>query len=74
MKAVRAHVTGNRDNIYIDPCTNTAFIDPTKAVNADQLQLDGVNHVCIDRYADGSFKVFQASGYSYERGMFLDLY
>ena len=23
---------------------------------------------------DNSFKVFQASGYSYERGMFLDLY
>lgn len=31
MKAVKAHVTGNKDNIYIDPCTNTAFIDPTKA-------------------------------------------
>jgi len=74
MKAVRAHVTGNRDNIYIDPCTNTAFIDPTKAVNAEQLQLDGVNHVCIEVYADNSFKVFQASGYSYERGLFLDLY
>ena len=57
MKAVKAHVTGNKDNIYIDPCTNTAFIDPTKAVNADKLQLDGVNHICIEVYADNSFKV-----------------
>ena len=74
MKAVRANVTGNRDSIYIDPCTNTAFIDPTKAVNAEQLQLDGVRQVCIDVYADGSFKVFQVSGYTYERGMFIDMY
>ena len=71
---VTASVTGNRDAFYINPCTCNAFVNPRKALNADVLQLDGVNHVCIEAYADGSFKVFQASGYSYERGMFLDMY
>lgn len=71
---VTASVTGYRDAFYIDPCTNNAYVNPRKAVNADVLQLDGVNHVCIEVYADYSFKVFQASGYTCERGMFLDMY
>lgn len=46
MKAVQAHVTGNKENIYIDPCTNTAFIDPTKASEA------GDRHRLQDSTAD----------------------
>ena len=71
---VTASVTGCTEAFYIDPRTCHAYIDPSKALNADRVNLDGVNHVCIDADASGNFVIFQASGYTTERGLFLDVY
>lgn len=71
---VSASVTGCTEGIYINPCNNETHIDPRKATNAEKVNLDGVNHVCIDRAADGNFYIFQASGYTPDRGAFLDMY
>ena len=69
-----AQVIGNRTGIYIDPRTNHAHITPERCSNCSAVNLEGVNHLVIDRDNAGNMEIVQASGYTPERGLFCDLY
>jgi hypothetical protein len=65
---------GNKSDVYIDSVNNNAIMDYKKAVNFNNVDMNGVNNLIIRQYDDGNFKIVQAGGYSYDRGMFVDLY
>lgn len=67
-------VIGNKDGLYISPCTCYAYIDITEAENYSQLNTEGMNGGVIYRYPDGKFYVCQVGGYTEERGAYCDLY
>lgn len=70
---ITATVTGNKDGIYIKPSNNETHIDPRKATNYKSIDMTGVNHACINRAEDGTFYIFQISGYTPEKGLFCEL-
>lgn len=67
-------LTGNKSGIYIDPRNNNAFVDYKAAENFSEVNLCGVNHLAIHREENGAMRIFQASGYNSDRGMFTDMY
>lgn len=69
-----AAVTGNKDNLYINPCNCNAYIDARQATNFKAIDFKGVNHIGIHRNDDQSFYIFFVSGYTYDKGMFIDNY
>ena len=69
-----ARVSGNKSDLYINPLNCEAFIDARKATNFLNIDFTGVNHICINRKEDNSFYIFSVSGYTYERGLFIDQY
>lgn len=69
-----ARINGNRENIYIDTCTNQAFIDARKALNFSTIDLTGVNNICIHRFNDDTFYIFAVGGYTPEDGIFTKQY
>ena len=69
-----ARITGNKENIYIDPCTATAFIDMRNALNYKDIDIKGVNNICIHRYENGNFYIFAVGGYTPESGIFTHNY
>lgn len=70
----KATIAGNTRGIYIDPRNCETFIDVTKAINYTSVDFDGVNSVHVYRYDDGQYYIAQAGGYTYDRGLFCDLY
>lgn len=73
-EVITASVTGNKKDIFINPSNCEACINPYKATNAGIIDFKGVNHAAINRDKDGSFYIFQTSGYTYDKGMFCDMY
>lgn len=71
---MNATITGNRKGIYIDPCTNHAYITPEICSNYKAVNMEGVNHLIVERDAAGNMKIIQASGYTPEKGLFCNLY
>ncbi len=69
-----AIITGNKDGIYIDPRNCEAHIDARKATNYSNIDFNGVNNISIHRYDNGQFYIFQAGGYTADRGLFIDQY
>ena len=69
------HVTliGDKKDIYINPVNCNAFVDYTKSVNYDAVNLDGVNNLAVVR-RDNQMKIIQAGGYTPDSGLFVDLY
>lgn len=69
------HVTliGDKKDIYINQVNCNAFVDYTKAVNYDAVNLDGVNNLAVVR-RNNQIKIIQAGGYTPDRGLFVDLY
>ena len=62
----------------IDPRNNEAYVThreiwtrAPKAI-ARKATADGVNHICIDE-SNGQFRIFQISGYTPDRGLFVDM-
>lgn len=72
--SVSASVTGCKEGIYINPRNCEARINIKDATNADKINSEGVTHVCINRATNGTFYIFQASGYTPDKGMFIDMY
>ena len=71
---MRAAIIGNKEGLYNDCRTNTYYIDETKAENYNNVSMENVNHIVIDRAENGTFAIVQASGWSADRGSFVDLY
>ena len=69
-----ATIIGNRTGIYIDPCTNQAYITPESCTNYNTVNMEGVNHLVIKRDTAGNMDIIQASGYTPDKGIFCDLY
>ena len=69
-----ATIIGNKANIYIDPITNNAFIDPQDTTNHEKIDFTGVNHLVIRRNDAGEMVIIQASGYTPEKGLFTILF
>ena len=69
-----ATITGNKDGIYIDPRNCETHIDARKATNYNTIDFTGVNGISIYRYDNGDFYIFQAGGYTPDRGLFCDMY
>ena len=67
-------VCGNRRGIYTNPLNAESYIDITKSINYHALNMEGVRGGVVWRNEDGSYHVAQLSGYTYERGLFCDLY
>ena len=65
---------GNKSGVFIDPVRCNAFVDYKNAENYADIDMDGVNHLAIRRDSNGRMYIFQASGYTYDRGIFCDLY
>ena len=70
-------VTGDKSHIYINPCNNSAIMSSDtvrKAVNFEKVNFEGVNNLAVCFESDGSFRIFQAAGYTMDRGLFCDMY
>ena len=74
MYNVSVYVYGNTQGIYTNPCNCEAYVDYTQATNYDEVDMEGVNNIHIRREKDGTMKIFQANGYSYDKGLFSQLY
>ena len=64
---------GNKKGIYIYETNCNAHIDCTQAVNYRDIEpfIKDVNTLVIYRDENGSTKIVQAGGYSYDRGLFI---
>lgn len=65
-----AHVTGNKEGIYINPCNCEALLDIREAANFNNIDFTGCNDIAVNRNESGNFYIFQVSGYTYEEGLF----
>lgn len=71
-----ASIIGNQKGIYIDCRNNLAYIereDLAQAKNYEKMD-PFANHVVIFREDNEDMTICQASGYSYKRGMFVDVF
>lgn len=74
---MRATIRGNTDGVYVDSRTNEAHIDPRKASNYNEVNMDGVSHITVVRLCRTwgiELRIVQASGYTCDRGLFCDVY
>lgn len=72
----RVHVTTVYYDSYMEQHTDDIYMDYIYAIkemtiNGNEVDWDGVNCIVVD---EEEAKVIQASGYSNERGLFVDLY
>lgn len=65
---------GNKDGVFIDPRNCNAYVFYSSARNYSEVDMEGVNHLVIRREGYGEMYITQASGYTYDRGMFIDMY
>ena len=71
---MRASVIGNREAVWIDPVINEAYINPETCANYKDVNMDGVNGLVVYITTAGTRYIMQAGGYTYDRGLFCDLY
>lgn len=78
LAAVTVSLTGNKDGVYIDSRNCNAYVDFEQAENFAEVNMQDVNHLVIVRlYKVGRgyvMRIVQASGYSLDRGLFIDMY
>ena len=70
---MKTTLSGNKRDIYVG-WDGYAVIDETQAVNYNKVDMEGVNGLHIYRENDGTYWIAQAGGFTYDRGMFCDLY
>lgn len=72
------NLNGNTNGVYIDPSSGNAYLNHEQAENYAEVNMDGVNHLCMTRFYKPSrgyvTRIVQASGYTQDRGMFIDCY
>lgn len=73
MKMIKTNVLGNRDGLYFD-CLNETFLDAELAINYTEVDFVDVNFMIVIRIKDGSYKIIQVSGFSYDEGIFVRMY
>ena len=78
LAAVTVSLVGNKDGVYIDSRNCNAYVDYEEAENFAEVNMQDVNHLVIVRlYKVGRgyvMRIVQASGYSFDRGLFIDMY
>ncbi|MCC2253580.1 hypothetical protein LKD70_03865 [Ruminococcus sp. CLA-AA-H200] len=67
-------LVGNKEEVFINPINCNATIDYSKAVNFASVDFEGVNHLVVKRLDDGQLWIIQAGGWTYDRGLFIDMY
>lgn len=70
----KAHITGNKEGIYIDSRNCETYIQSEKCENYKAVDFDGVNGLVVYRDNEGKMYIVQASGFSDNRGLFVDMY
>lgn len=74
---MKVTVIGNKSDTYVNPVNNCAYMDKNKIMQAENykdVDFDGANNLVIRMEQDGKFRIVQVGGWSYNRGMFVDLY
>ena len=78
LAAVSVTLVGNKDGVYIDSRNCNACVDFEQSENFAEVNMQDVNHLVIVRlYKAGRgyvMRIVQASGYSLDRGLFIDMY
>ena len=78
LAAVSVTLVGNKDGVYIDSRNCNAYVDFEQAENFAEVNMQDVNHLVIVRlyrpYRGYVMRIVQASGYSLDRGSFIDMY
>lgn len=78
LAAVSVTLVGNKDGVYIDSRNCNAHVDFEQAENFAEVNMQDVNHLIIVRlykpYKGYVMRIVQASGYSLDRGSFIDMY
>ena len=78
LAAVSVTLVGNKDGVYIDCRNCNANVDFEQAENFADVNMQDVNSLVIVRsYKAGRgyvMRIVQASGYSLDRGSFVDMY
>ena len=78
LAAVTVTLVGNKDGVYIDCRNCNAYVDYEEAENFAEVNMQDVNHLVIVRlykpYRGYVMRIVQASGYSLDRGSFIDMY
>jgi len=78
LAAVSVTLVGNKDGVYIDCRNCNARVDFEQAENYSDVDMQDVNHLVIVRlykpYRGYVMRIVQASGYSLDRGSFIDMY
>ena len=78
LAAVSVTLVGNKDGVYIDCRNCNARVDFEQAENFAEVNMQDVNSLVIVRlYKAGRgyvMRIVQASGYSFDRGLFIDMY
>ena len=78
LAAVSVTLVGNKDGVYIDCRNCNARVDFEQAENFAEVNMQDVNSLVIVRLykADRGYvmRIVQASGYSLDRGLFIDMY
>lgn len=72
---ITARVLGTTEGLRFDPYELCPLnLKPEDAENYAEVDMSDVKHLVLDRKADGSFVILQASGFSFEKGLFTRLY
>ena len=78
LAAVSVTLVGNKDGVYIDSRNCNAYVDFEQAENFAEVNMQDVNHLVIVRLYKACrgyvMRIVQASGYSLDRGLFIDMY
>lgn len=78
LAAVSVTLVGNKDGVYIDCRNCNARVDFEQAENFADVNMQDVNSLVIVRlykpYRGYVMRIVQASGYSLDRGLFVDMY
>ncbi len=75
MNIYRAKIIGNTSGLYINPCNSEILVSESvkDMINYKDVNFDGVNSLVI-HYENEQGKIVQASGYTPDRGLFVDMY
>lgn len=63
-----------KEKIFTDPNDYNSYVFYSSARNYSEVDMEGVNHLVIRREGYGEMYITQASGYTYDRGTFIDMY
>lgn len=67
-------IVGNKKDIWVDARTCYAYVNPIDTTNYKEVDFDGVNSITIFRDDNGVMTIILASGWTYDRGIFCDMY